>query len=152
MPGLVHADAEGSVPAPPAEVHAFLSDYRRRPEILPANYTDYRVEEGGTGTGTVVRYRFKAGPRERDYRIRAESGDAATIVERDLDSSLVTTWRIAPVGAGSAVRIETEWQGASGVGGFFERTFAPKALSRVHADTLARLATAVTAAAARGAG
>jgi hypothetical protein len=152
MPGLVHAEAEGSVPAPPAEVYAFLTDYRRRPEILPANYTDYRVEEGGTGAGTVVRYRFKAGPRERDYRMRAESGDTVTLVERDLDSSLVTTWRIAPVGAGSTVRIETEWQGASGVGGFFERTFAPKALSRVHADTLARLATAVTAAAARGAG
>ena len=152
MPGLVHAEAEGSVAAPPAEVYVFLTDYRRRPEILPANYQDYRVEEGGTGAGTVVRYRFKAGPRERDYRVRAETPDTATLVERDLESTLVTTWKVTPSGGGSTVRIETEWQGASGVGGFFERTFAPKALSRVHSDTLARLATAVSAAAARGAG
>ena len=145
MPGLVHADAEGAVAAPPAEVFAFLTDYRRRPEILPTNYQDYRVEEGGAGAGTVVRYRFKAGPRERDYRVRAETPDAGTLVERDLGSTLVTTWRVIPAGEGSRVRVETEWQGASGVGGFFERTFAPKALSRVHTDTLSRLATAVAA-------
>lgn len=143
MPGLVHADAEGSVAAPATDVLAFLADYRRRPEILPANYQDYRVDEGGTGAGTVVRYRFKAGPRERDYRMRAETPDPATLVERDLGSTLVTTWRVSPEGEGSRVRVDTEWQGASGVGGFFERTFAPKALSRVHADTLTRLAAAV---------
>ena len=145
MPGLVHADAEGSVAAPPAEVIAFLTDYRRRPEILSANYQDYRVEEGGSGAGTVVCYRFKAGPRERDYRMRAETPDATTLVERDLGSTLVTTWRVSPAEGGSRVQVHTEWQGASGVGGFFERTFAPKALSRVHADTLGRLATAVSA-------
>jgi carbon monoxide dehydrogenase subunit G len=144
MPGLVHADAQGEVAASPAEVHAFLTDYRRRPEILPANYQAYRVEEGGSGAGTVVSYRFKAGPRERDYRIRVETPDAATVVERDQGSTLVTTWGISPAGAGSRVRIHTEWQGASGMGGFFERTFAPRALGRVHADTLARLAAAVS--------
>ncbi|HEY2702522.1 MAG TPA: SRPBCC family protein [Candidatus Dormibacteraeota bacterium] len=144
MPGPVHAEAEGTVPAPPAEVHAFLTDYRRRPEILPVNYQDYRVVEGGVGAGTVVAYRFKAGPRERDYRVRAETPDGASLVERDETSTLVTTWRVKPADAGSRVRIETEWQGASGMGGFFERTFAPRALSRVYADMLARLATAVS--------
>ncbi len=144
MSGPVHAEAEGTVPAPPTEVFTFLTDYRRRPEILPVNYQDYRVVEGGFGAGSVVAYRFKAGPRERDYRVRAETPDGATLVERDEASTLVTTWRVEPVDAGSRVRIETEWQGASGVGGFFERTFAPRALSRVHADMLARLATAVS--------
>jgi carbon monoxide dehydrogenase subunit G len=151
MPGLVHADAEGSVAAPPAAVIAFLADYRRRPEILSANYQDYRVEEGGTGAGTVVHYRFKAGPRERDYRMRAETPDDTTLVERDLGSTLVTTWRVAPANGGSRVSIHTEWQGAPGVGGLFERTFAPRALSRVHADTLGRLATAVATRPASGA-
>ncbi|MEA2614974.1 MAG: hypothetical protein QOE72_757 [Chloroflexota bacterium] len=144
MPEMVHADAEGQVPAPPAEVYAFLTDYRRRPEILPANYQDYRVEEGGFGAGTLVAYRFKAGPRERDYRVRAETPDGSTLVERDEESTLVTTWRVSPAGAGSTVRVETRWQGASGMGGFFERTFAPRALSRVYADMLSRLATAVS--------
>ena len=144
MPDLVHAEAEGTVAAPPAQVHAFLLDYRRRPEILTANYQSYAVEQGGEGAGTVVRYRFKAGPRERDYRMRAEVPDASTLVERDLDSSLVTTWRVSPADGGSRVRVETSWQGASGVGGFFERTFAPRALGRVHADVLDRLASALS--------
>lgn len=143
MPDLVRAEAEGTVAAPPAQVHAFLLDYRRRPEILPANYQDYAVEQGGEGEGTVIRYRFKAGPRERTYRMRAEVPDAGTLVERDLDSTLVTTWRMRPDEGGTRVRVESCWQGASGMAGFFERTFAPRALGRVHADVIGRLGPAV---------
>ncbi len=31
----------------------------------------------------------------------------------------------------------TQWQGATGIGGFFERTFAPKGLQRIQAQVLA---------------
>jgi hypothetical protein len=37
------------------------------------------------------------------------------------------------------VRIETRWQGARGIGGFFERLFAPRFLRRLYADELDRL-------------
>jgi hypothetical protein len=37
------------------------------------------------------------------------------------------------------VRIHTSWDGASGIGGFFERTFAPKAMRRIYLDELDRL-------------
>ena len=37
------------------------------------------------------------------------------------------------------VRISTTWQGAGGVGGFFERLFAPRVLRRIYADELNRL-------------
>jgi hypothetical protein len=36
--------------------------------------------------------------------------------------------------------VASQWQGAGGVGGFFERIFAPGGLKRIHDDTLARLA------------
>jgi hypothetical protein len=39
--------------------------------------------------------------------------------------------------------VTTTWQGAGGIGGFFERTFAPKGLARIHDAVLARLATEV---------
>jgi hypothetical protein len=39
----------------------------------------------------------------------------------------------------STVRVRTTWTGAGGIGGFFERTFAPKGLARVYADLLGRL-------------
>jgi hypothetical protein len=37
------------------------------------------------------------------------------------------------------VRIRTTWQGAGGIGGFFERTFAPRAMRSLYADELRRL-------------
>ncbi|MHB2024920.1 MAG: hypothetical protein ACYCO3_16635 [Mycobacteriales bacterium] len=40
------------------------------------------------------------------------------------------------------MRVTTTWKSAGGVGGFFERTFAPRALGRVHEKALQRLAEA----------
>ena len=37
------------------------------------------------------------------------------------------------------VRISTNWDGATGIGGFFERTFAPRAMHRIYLDELERL-------------
>jgi hypothetical protein len=66
--------------------------------------------------------------------------DEQTLVERDTNSSMVTTWTVLPADAGvTTVRARTTWSGAGGVGGFFERTFAPKGLRRVHVDLLTRL-------------
>jgi hypothetical protein len=62
-----------------------------------------------------------------------------TLVESDANSSLVTTFHVEPQGDKSLVRISTSWDGASGIGGFFERTFAPRALHRMFLDELERL-------------
>jgi hypothetical protein len=62
------------------------------------------------------------------------------LTESDLESSLVTTFTVVPEGDNaSRVRIETVWQGAGGIGGFFERTFAPRVLRRLYAQELAKL-------------
>lgn len=139
----VTATATRTVGASPARVLAFLRDYREgRPQILTDNYSAYRVEQGGEGAGTVIAYHFAAGGRERDYRLRVEdAGDA--IRERDEFSSFVSTWRVTPDGAGSAVTVEGSWQGAGGVGGVFERLFAPLGLRRIYGEVLERLAAAV---------
>jgi hypothetical protein len=124
-------------------VLAVLRDYREaRPRMLPDNYTAYRVESGGDGSGTVIGYHFSAGGRERDYRLRVEES-AGQLREHDELSSFVTTWTIQPNGAGSDVTIESSWDGAGGIGGVFERTFAPIGLRRIYADILNRLAAAV---------
>lgn len=142
--GQVRASTERQVAAPADDVYAFLRDYReRRPRILPPNYLDYAVEEGGTGAGTVVRYRLQAGRRERPYRVEVSEPGDNTLVESDTDSSLATTWAVRPADGGSVVQVETRWEGASGIGGFFERRFAPPALRRIHDDLLSRLDDAV---------
>ena len=139
----VTATAAKTLDAPPARVLEFLRDYREaRPQILTDNYSAYRVEQGGEGTGTVIAYHFAAGGRERDYRLRVEeSGD--TLRERDEFSSFVSTWHVEPDGAGSSVRVEASWQGAGGIGGVFERIFAPLGLRRIYGEVLDRLATAL---------
>lgn len=39
--------------------------------------------------------------------------------------------------------MSTVWNGAGGIGGFFEKTFAPKGLGRIYDELLHNLATEV---------
>jgi Polyketide cyclase / dehydrase and lipid transport len=140
----VTASATKALDASPERVLEFLRDYREaRPRILPDNYTAYRVEQGGHGQGTVIGYHFAAGGRERDYRLAVEE-DGAGLLERDQLSSFVSRWSVAPEGAGAQVTLESSWQGAGGIGGVFERTFAPLGLRRIYGEILERLAAALS--------
>ncbi len=139
--GQVVATTERVVRAPADRVRAGLADYAgTRSRVLPEQFTDYRLEAGGRGSGTRVHWRFAAtSKRVRDQSIEVTEPDG-TLVERDTRSSMVTTWTVSPAEAGSStVQVRTTWDGASGVGGFFERTFAPRGLRRVYDDLLGRL-------------
>jgi hypothetical protein len=146
--GEVVAHTERLIAASPQRVRAFLSDYRNnRPRILPPEYfDDYRVEQGGVGAGTVFSYWLRAGGRERAYRMRVEeSAEDGLLVERDTQSSLVTTWTLTPAESGerTSVSLASRWEGAGGIGGMFERLFAPRALRRIYDEVLRRLSEAV---------
>lgn len=133
---------ERIVAAPPAEAFAFLRDYQKRPSIMPPNVSDYRVESGGQGAGTVVHYRLRAGKRERAYRLEVdETAPGRELRERDQGSTFVTTWTLEPAEGGkkTLVRLHSQWKGAGGIGGVFERIFAPRGLGRIYDDLLARL-------------
>ena len=140
----VYAKSEQVIRATPEEVYTTLIDYQnKRPSILTPNFVDYSVEKGGIGEGTVVRYRLQAAGRERPYRMRvAEPIKGELLTERDINSTLITTWTLTPVRGGqqTKVRLASEWEGSSGIGGFFERTFAPPGLRRIYARILSRLA------------
>ena len=142
--GTVTASASKALDASPERVLEFLRDYREaRPRILPDNYSAYRVESGGQGQGTVIGYHFAAGGRERDYRLAVEE-DGGGLLERDQLSSFVSRWSVTPEGAGAQVTLESSWQGAGGIGGMFERTFAPLGLRRIYGEMLDRLAAALS--------
>jgi Polyketide cyclase / dehydrase and lipid transport len=139
----VTAHATRTIAAPPERVLELLLDYREaRPKILTDGYTAYRVEQGGKGAGTVFSYHFAAGGRERDYRMQAEETDGG-LTERDQLSTFVNTWTIVPTATGSAVTLEGSWQGAGGIGGFFEGIFAPLGLRRIYSEILDKLAAAL---------
>jgi hypothetical protein len=139
----VVARATTQVQAAPDRVVEFLRDYRdSRERILTENYTAYRVEQGGTGDGTVYAYHFAAGGRERDYRLHVHESPGA-IQESDQLSSFVTTWKVDSSPSGSEVTIESSWDGAGGIGGIFEGLFAPMGLRRIYGQVLTKLSAAL---------
>ncbi|MCK8671765.1 SRPBCC family protein [Rhodococcus sp. NPDC003382] len=136
----VSASSSIQLAAAPERVLAALADYETvRPRILSDHYTDYRVVSGGQGTGTVARWKLHATEkRVRDIEAKV-SVSGSTITEEDANSTLVTTWSVVPNGTGSTVVTLTQWKGGSGIGGFFERTFAPLGLRKIQQQVLENL-------------
>ena len=94
------------------------------------------MREGGDGEGTLVHWKLQAtSKRVRDCLLEVTEPTDGELVEKDRNSSMVTTWRVTPAGEGTArVVVTTVWDGAGGIGGFFEKTFAPKGLARIYDD------------------
>ena len=135
------ASAEGTVGASADKVYGYLADMREHhPRFLPPAFSDFQVESGGVGAGTITRFKLTAGGRTREYRMKIDEPEPGRVLtESDMNSSAVTTFTVAEQGAASLVRITTAWDGAGGVGGFFERMFAPRVLRAIYADELKRL-------------
>lgn len=144
--GQVTASQSVDIAAAPDQVLAALSDYTEtRPAILPEQYRDYRVITGGTGEGTEVHWILQAtSKRQRDVHA-VVSVTADSVTEKDHNSTMVTTYRVTPAGAGSRVEVTTTWQGAGGIKGFFEKTFAPKGLAAIYESLLGNLKTRLEA-------
>jgi hypothetical protein len=121
-------------------VLAAIADYQTvRPKILSSNYSDYQVLEGGQGAGTVASWKLQATKsRVRDVKATVDVA-GHTVIEKDANSSMVINWTVAPAGAGSSVNLKTTWTGAGGVGGFFEKIFAPLGLRKIQDEVLANL-------------
>ncbi len=138
--GQVTATAEATVAAAPDVVLGALGDYTSvRPTILTDRFSDYAVQEGGVGDGTVVTWRLQATEKRVRHVVADVTTTDDTVVETDRNSSMVTTYRVTPAGTGSRVLVTTTWQGAGGIGGFFERAFAPKGLRAIHQGVLVNL-------------
>jgi hypothetical protein len=139
----ISAYAERTIAAPAAQVYGYIADMRvHHPRFLPPAFLDFQVESGGVGAGTVTRFKVIAGGRTRQYQMTvAEPDPGRVLTESDESSSLVTTTTVTPQGdTACAVRISTTWNGASGIGGLFERVFAPRVMRGIYADELDHLA------------
>jgi len=131
---------ERAVEAPAETVYGYIADMREHPRFLPPAFSDFRVESGGVGAGTITRFKVTAGGRTREYQMKvAEPEPGRVLTESDTNSSAVTTFTVSPQGDASLVQISTTWDGAHGIGGFFERMFAPRVLRGIYADELRRL-------------
>ena len=121
-----------------------IADYAQvRPRIQPEQFSAYRLIEGGQGHGTVAAWNLQATKkRDRDVKATVTVDDAGahwSLVEKDENSSMATTYTVREATGGSLVEMTTSWNGAGGVGGFFERTFAPAGLKRIQHQLLTNL-------------
>ncbi|MEU7134343.1 SRPBCC family protein [Streptomyces sp. NPDC046261] len=141
--GQVEATTERIIAAGAEDVFDALADYSgTRAKLLPEHFSEYEVREGGDGEGTLVHWKLQAtSKRVRDCLLEVSEPSTGQLVEKDRNSTMVTTWTVTPAGEGSSkVVVTSTWTGATGIGGFFERAFAPKGLGRIYDAVLARLA------------
>jgi uncharacterized protein YndB with AHSA1/START domain len=136
--GQITVTAERRVEAPAGVVYGYISDHEQHQRFLPPAFSDFEIESGGVGAGTITRFKVKAGGRSRAFRMRVEEPEPGRILsESDTESTLVTTWTVTPEGdSSSRVRISTVWEGAGGIGGFFERLFAPRVMREIYVEEL----------------
>ena len=137
----IAVSAEGTVEAPADTVYRYIADMRdHHPYFLPPEFSDFRVETGGTGAGTITRFTVTAGGRTRQYRMKVDEPEPGRVLtESDTGSSMVTTTTVSAQDGNSLVQIRTTWDGAGGIGGFFERMFAPRVMRAIYEDELERL-------------
>jgi hypothetical protein len=136
-------ELERTVAAPMDVVWDRLRDYRDvRARLLTEHFADYVVREGGVGAGTVIGYRLRIAGHERAYALRVEEPvPNCRLRERDHHARLLATWTLTPGGEGERtfVRVEVQLRDPA-LDGWFARVRARRALRRVHARLLERLA------------
>jgi hypothetical protein len=114
---------EGKIGAPADRVYTYIADMRKHHHhFLPANFSDFTVEEGGFGEGTVFRTKITFAGRSQILRMRvAEPTPGRVMTESNLLTPMVTIWTIIPDGAHCRVHLETKWDTARGFRGLLER-------------------------------
>lgn len=141
----IHSEATDVINARPEDVYAVLSDYEvGHPAILPKPYFEnMEVEQGGQGSGTVIRVFMNVFGAKRVYReVVSEPEPGRVLVETDADAGLVTRFVIEPVNGGqqSRVTISTDTQASPGFTGLMERLMNPSITRRIYRQELRQLA------------
>jgi carbon monoxide dehydrogenase subunit G len=133
--------AESTVDASADTVYRYIADMREHhPHFLPPAFSDFQVESGGVGAGTITSFKITVGGRTREVRTKvAEPEPGRVLTESDTGSNSVTTFTVSPQGTASLVKISGAWDSAGGIGGLLERMFAPRMLRAIYADELKRL-------------
>jgi Polyketide cyclase / dehydrase and lipid transport len=135
------AAAERAIDAPAGDLYTYVADFtEHHPHILPSAFSDFTVEAGGVGVGTVTSSRFRVGGRTQTIRTRVTRAVPGRLVEEVvIDQPMTTAFTFVPGSSGTTVRIETQWSPQRGLAGLLERLFAPRMIAKVYAEELQNL-------------
>ncbi|HEU0027328.1 MAG TPA: SRPBCC family protein [Ktedonobacterales bacterium] len=146
-PQSMHFEAEATLDARPETVWDILTDYREgHPNITPPQaFSDFQVESGGKGAGTVMRFTFRiAGTKRHMRQIVSAPEPGRVLVESDIDGPTRTAFTLTPVDGGRQTRvlITTDQAASRGVAGAIERLLSPlvaPTMRRLYWEELSRL-------------
>lgn len=131
--------SQARVAAPADRVYAILADYvQHHPRILPPAFSDYAVEQGGVGAGTVIRFRLAVAGASREARGAVSEPQPGRVLSEQYEDGTLTSFAIEPDGGETIVRIDTVYP-LRGARGLIERLLVPPMLRRMFRDELARL-------------
>jgi len=141
--------ASAIIPARRERVYSLLANYHDgHARILPKQFSNLVVEQGGVGAGTIIGFQVSLLGRKRKLRAAiTEPEPGRVLVETHLDGSgAVTTFTVSPghAPADSNVTISTVLPVRAGVLGIMERKFSTlllRPMYRRELENLARVAT-----------
>ena len=141
--------ASAIIPARRERVYALLADYHDgHPRLLPRQFSNLTVEQGGVGAGTIIRFQMSVLGRKQNFRAAVtEPEPGRVLVETYLDGNgAVTTFTVDPrtEPADSRVTISTELSGRSGILGKVEKIVMTLLLRPIYIKELQNLARVAT--------
>jgi len=141
--------ASAIIPARRDRVYSLLANYNDgHPRILPRQFSNLVVEQGGIGAGTIIRFDMSFLGSKQHFRAAVTEPDPGRVlVETYLDNNgAVTTFTIDPgsAPADSRVTISTQLPVRSGFPGRIERAFSTLLLRPIYKKELENLARVAT--------
>jgi hypothetical protein len=143
MPTLTVA-ASARIAAPAHVVYATIANYHTgHPRIVPKQFSNLVVEQGGIGAGTVIRFDVRVfGTTTHMRAVVSEPEPGRVLVERNIEGNEgVSTFVVDPDpgGNGCRVTIRTEMPVRSGLAGAIEKFVVSRILASLYKDELRRL-------------
>lgn len=141
--------ASATIPARRERVYSLIANYHDgHPRILPKQFSNLTVEQGGVGAGTVIRFQMSVLGKKHTFRAAiTEPEPGRVLVETGLDTKgAITTFTVNPgtAPADSHVTISTELPVRAGFLGQIEKLFATVVLRPIYAKELQNLARVAT--------
>jgi hypothetical protein len=142
---MIHVSESLVIPAPPEAVYAVIADYRvAHKAVLPKPYfVDMRVEQGGTGAGTIAIADVNVMGVKQTYRLVVSEPQPGRVIEEVDEAAGVRTWfTFDPVDGGAQTRltISSDTKPSPGFRGLMERLMNPPITRRIYREELALVA------------
>jgi Polyketide cyclase / dehydrase and lipid transport len=136
--------ATARIAAPAPVVYATIANYHTgHPRIVPKQFSNLVVEEGGIGAGTVIRFDVKIlGTTTHLRAVVSEPEPGRVLVERNVaGNEAVSTFVVDPDASDKScqVTIHTEMPVRDGLAGVIEKFMLTRVLTSIYEEELKRL-------------